>query len=147
MDMSFLGGEPLDGGHYGDGQGGQTGDADRVSIDAGGGFTADQVGYVAPADDAHASTFPESTSPEDHLWMHSDGRVWDLGPADVDTDADGVRDSLTRSGAGGVTVYTDSDHDGQVDKITEVDADGMFSSRTLDPTSGTWVPTDSGRLG
>ncbi|AZG46362.1 DUF6802 family protein [Gordonia insulae] len=134
MDMSFLGGDP-----FGDDA---FGDADRVSVDADGAAAAHHVAYTAPTDD-----FEVATSPEDHLFMHTDGRVWDLGPADVDTDADGIRDSLTRSGAGGMTVYTDSDHDGQVDKITEIDPEGMFSSRTLDPASGTWAPTDSGRLG
>ncbi|MGV9709370.1 DUF6802 family protein [Gordonia sp. NPDC003424] len=128
VDMSFLGGEALDG-HSGDDS---FGPDDRISIDA---------AYITP-DDASGDT-----SPADHLWMHTDGRVWDLGPADVDTDNDGVRDSLTRSGPDGLTVYTDSDHDGQVDKITEIDAHGAFSSRSLDPLSGTWVPTDSGRLG
>lgn len=86
------------------------------------------------------------TDPDDHLWVHDDGRVWDLGPADVDTDADGVKDSLTRSGPDGLTVYTDSDHDGQVDRITEVGADGSFEARRLDPSSGEWIATDSGRL-
>ncbi|MFT4044261.1 MAG: hypothetical protein QM673_13980 [Gordonia sp. (in: high G+C Gram-positive bacteria)] len=82
----------------------------------------------------------------ENLWIHDDGRVWDLGPADVDTDADGIKDSLTRSGPDGLTVYTDSDRDGQVDKITRVAADGTFSSSSLDPDSGTWVATESGRL-
>ncbi|MGC4962783.1 DUF6802 family protein [Gordonia sp. DT218] len=139
MDMSFLGGDPVGGHVFG---GDEPGDADRVSVDHDGSFAAQHVSHLTPADD-----LDDPRSPEDHLWMHSDGRVWDLGPADVDTDDDGVRDSLTRSGAGGMTVYTDSDHDGQVDQITEIDAQGMFSSRTLDPDSGAWVPTDSGRLG
>ena len=85
-------------------------------------------------------------SPADNLLMHDDGRIWDLGPADVDTDADGVPDSLTRSGPGGLTVYTDSDHDGQVDRITQVGSDGSFASQTLDRDTGIWVATDSGRL-
>ncbi|MDL9935154.1 hypothetical protein QSJ18_00185 [Gordonia sp. ABSL1-1] len=83
---------------------------------------------------------------DDHLWMHDDGRVWDLGPAEVDTDNDGINDSLTRNGPDGVTVYTDSDRDGQVDKITEIGADGSVRSAILDPESGVWVPFDSGRL-
>ncbi|GAA3704427.1 DUF6802 family protein [Gordonia hankookensis] len=149
MDMAFLGGDPLGGDPLGgDGFGGDaSGDADRVSVDHDGSFAAQQhVSHLIPSD-IPSDDLGGTSSPEDHLWMHSDGRVWDLGPADVDTDDDGVRDSLTRSGAGGMTVYTDSDHDGQVDKITEIDAQGMFSSRTLDPESGAWVPTDTGRLG
>lgn len=84
--------------------------------------------------------------PDDNLWVHDDGRIWDLGPAEVDTDADGIADSLTRNGPDGVTVYTDSDHDGQVDRITQLRSDGSYTASRLDPDSGTWVPTDSGRL-
>ncbi len=84
--------------------------------------------------------------PHDNLWMADGDRVWDLGPADVDSDADGIPDSLTRVGPGGVTVYTDSDHDGRVDAITEVHADGGFASHRLDATTGDWVRTDVGRL-
>ncbi|WP_419230157.1 DUF6802 family protein [Gordonia sp. CPCC 205515] len=127
--MSFLGGEPSDG-HFGDGP-----------FEGGHGISAE----THPV--AHITDEATSTSPVDHLWMHSDGRVWDLGPADVDTDSDGIPDSLTRSGPDGLAVYTDTDHDGQVDKITEVDGHGGFTSRTLDPASGVWQATDSGRLG
>lgn len=81
-----------------------------------------------------------------NLWIVENDRIWDLGPADVDTDADGVADSLTRPGPNGLTVYTDSDRDGQVDLITEVHRDGGFSSARLDRASGEWVATDSGRL-
>ncbi|GAC50482.1 DUF6802 family protein [Gordonia aichiensis] len=88
----------------------------------------------------------QTDSPIDNLLMHDDGRIWDLGPADVDTDADGVADSLTHSGPGGLTVYTDTDHDGQVDRITQVGSDGSFASQALDRESGRWVATDSGRL-
>jgi hypothetical protein len=132
MDMSFLGGDPL-GNESFDHQG---------SVDPDGGAAVGR--HDAGAVFEHAGA---TSTPDDHLWMHSDGRIWDLGPADVDTDDDGIRDSLTRTGDGGLTVYTDSDHDGQVDKITEVDAEGTFSSRVLDPGSGNWVATDTGRLG
>ena len=50
----------------------------------------------------------------------------DLGPADIDTDADGIADSLTRPGPDGMAVYTDSDADGRVDLITEIGADGTL---------------------
>ncbi|WP_082501729.1 DUF6802 family protein [Williamsia sp. Leaf354] len=84
--------------------------------------------------------------PHDNLWMADGDRIWDLGPAETDTDADGVADSLTRIGPDGMTVYTDSDHDGQIDAITEVDADGGYESRRLDTATGEWVRTDIGRL-
>jgi|GEM_PF-5644005 len=84
--------------------------------------------------------------PYDNLWIVENDRVWDLGPADLDTDADGVPDSLTRTGPAGMTVYTDSDRDGQVDLITEVNRDGGYRTSRLDPGSGRWTATDSGRL-
>lgn len=82
---------------------------------------------------------------DDHLWLADGSRVWDLGPADVDTDADGINDSLTRTGPDGMTVYTDSDNDGQVDTVTHIGADGSYDARELDD-DGRWMPTDSGRL-
>ncbi|MFT4393304.1 DUF6802 family protein [Gordonia lacunae] len=90
---------------------------------------------------------PVSDDLDDHLWMHDDGRIWDLGPAEVDTDDDGINDSLTRNGPDGFTVYTDSDRDGQVDKITEIGADGEFRSAVLDPDTGEWISGGSGRIG
>ncbi|MEP9416520.1 DUF6802 family protein [Gordonia sp. VNQ95] len=85
------------------------------------------------------------TPADDHLWMYDDGRIWDLGPADVDTDDDGVKDSLTRTGPDGLTVYTDRDNDGRVDTVTRIGSDGSYQAHTLDD-SGNWVPTDVGRL-
>ncbi|MGV9670789.1 MULTISPECIES: DUF6802 family protein [unclassified Gordonia (in: high G+C Gram-positive bacteria)] len=82
---------------------------------------------------------------DDHLWMYDDGRIWDLGPADVDTDDDGVKDSLTRAGPDGLSVYTDRDNDGRVDTVTRIGSDGSYQAHTLDD-SGNWVPTDVGRL-
>ncbi|MDS1114134.1 hypothetical protein RD149_10160 [Gordonia westfalica] len=104
---------------------------------------------LEPHVDSVAAIHAESAADDldDHLWMHEDGRIWDLGPAEVDTDNDGVNDSLTRNGPDGFTVYTDSDRDGQVDKITEIGADGAFSSAVLDPETGEWIPGGSGRIG
>ncbi|MBT0567487.1 hypothetical protein KIK15_11985 [Williamsia sp. CHRR-6] len=90
---------------------------------------------------------PGATNPHDHLWVSEGDRIWDLGPAQVDTDNDGIADSLTQMGAhGGMTVYTDTDHDGQVDAITEVHSDGAYESRRLDTHTGQWQRTSTGRL-
>ena len=101
--------------------------------------------HVGSAAEALLASAPVH-DPHDNLWIADGDRVWDLGPADVDSDADGIPDSLTRVGPGGVTVYTDSDHDGRVDAITEVHSDGAFESRRLDVETGDWVRTDIGRL-
>jgi hypothetical protein len=94
----------------------------------------------------HPASAPPVDDVYDNLWIVENDRVWDLGPADVDTDADGNADSLTRPGPAGLTVYTDSDRDGQVDLITEVRHDGGYSSQRLDPATGEWIATDAGRL-
>jgi hypothetical protein len=94
----------------------------------------------------HPASAPPIDGIYDNLWIVENDRVWDLGPADIDTDADGVADSLTRPGPAGLTVYTDSDRDGQVDLITEVRGDGGYSSHRLDPATGEWTATDVGRL-
>lgn len=83
---------------------------------------------------------------DDHLWVFDDGSVWDLGPAQLDADSDGVADSLTRGTATHLTVYTDTDADGRVDRITELDPSGHCAVSDLDPATGTWHPTQLGRL-
>lgn len=98
---------------------------------------------AGPPDDGGVSS---SNGPAGHLWIRTDDSIWDLGPADLDTDADGVEDSLTRTGGEGMAVYTDSDGDGEVDRITEIDQEGRFTARHRNPDTGQWDPTDSGRL-
>lgn len=82
----------------------------------------------------------------DHLAVFADGAVWDLGPAQIDADSDGVADSLTRDVDGLLTVYTDTDSDGLVDRITELDASGLCAVHDLDADTGCWQPTVLGRL-
>ncbi len=82
----------------------------------------------------------------DHLWVFDGDTAWDLGPAQLDADADGLNDSLTRGAAGQLTVYTDTDADGRVDRITELDPSGSCAVSDLDPDTGVWRPTRLGRL-
>ncbi|MFT4085596.1 MAG: hypothetical protein QM658_00325 [Gordonia sp. (in: high G+C Gram-positive bacteria)] len=82
----------------------------------------------------------------DHLWLYDDGAIWDLGPALVDADHDGVLESLTRGAAGGMTVYTDRDLDGRIDRITAVQATGETRVADLDLATGQWQSTALGRL-
>ncbi|WP_246222054.1 MULTISPECIES: DUF6802 family protein [Gordonia] len=103
------------------------------------------VGGHSPTPDGPFAD-PSGTGPAGHLWVSQGPDVWDLGPADLDTDADGIADSLTRPGPDGMAVYTDSDADGRVDLITEVGRDGSYTTQRLDTGSGTWRSTDTGRL-
>lgn len=83
---------------------------------------------------------------DDHLWILAGETVWDLGPAQLDSDSDGVPDSLTRGADGQITVYTDTDSDGRVDRITEMDPTGRCSVSDLDPDTGLWRAGLLGRL-
>ncbi|HNP58436.1 MAG TPA: hypothetical protein PK331_13980 [Gordonia sp. (in: high G+C Gram-positive bacteria)] len=90
---------------------------------------------------------PDATGGVDeHLWLAESGRLWDMGPATVDTDADGIDDSLSRTDSTGLTVFTDTDQDGRIDLITRVEADGDVSSSIYDPATGEWSATRPGRL-
>ncbi|GAB11419.1 hypothetical protein GOARA_068_00780 [Gordonia araii NBRC 100433] len=82
----------------------------------------------------------------EHLWLAESGRLWDLGPATADTDADGVHDSLARNDRDGLTVFTDTDRDGRVDLITRVGADGSVASSVYDEKTGRWSAAKPGRL-
>ncbi len=82
-----------------------------------------------------------------HLIWHDDGRVWDLGPPLVDTDNDGIPDTLTRSGPDGLEIFTDTDHDGEIDKVIAIGPDGSYESTTWDDANRQWRATDTGRLG
>lgn len=83
---------------------------------------------------------------DDHLLLFTDGALWDLGPASDDADADGVPESLTRGAGDGVTVYSDRDLDGRIDRITELDGAGGCRVSDLDPRTGRWSPVGLGRL-
>ncbi|MFC0316428.1 DUF6802 family protein [Gordonia phosphorivorans] len=81
-----------------------------------------------------------------HLWVFSGETAWDLGPARLDADSDGIPDSLTRGEDGQLTVYTDTDADGRVDRITELDPTGDYAVSHLDPETGRWWASRLGRL-
>ncbi|QKT08890.1 hypothetical protein HUN08_18000 [Gordonia sp. X0973] len=93
--------------------------------------------------------FDDGADPGDvgnHLWLAEEERLWDLGPATADTDADGLYDSLSRNDADGMTVFTDSDHDGCVDLITRVGADGSVTSSVYDAATRRWSSLRPGRI-
>ena len=97
-------------------------------------------------DDEAAGAHGTAGGVGEHLWLSESGRLWDLGPATADTDADGVGDSLSRNDAAGLTVFTDTDGDHRVDLVTRIGADGSVSSSTYDPDTGPWSAARPGRL-
>ena len=99
---------------------------------------------VAPEVDPLAQVPGDSV--ESNLWLYADGTIWDMGPAEVDADGDGRADSLTSAGGGTLTVYTDSDHDGRIDRVAQIDGSGEYVVVGLDAATGTWEPGAFGRL-
>ncbi len=85
------------------------------------------------------------TDAEGGLLLGDGGRIWDLGPADLDVDADGVPDSRSTTGPDGLTIYSDSDKDGRVDVIIRVAADGSYITSLLGG-DGLWATGDVGRF-
>ena len=83
---------------------------------------------------------------DDNLWWYADDAVWDLGPADLDADGDGVSESLTSGVGGDQAILTDSDGDGRVDRISQIHADGTVTGRALADGGVEWKPTQLGRL-
>lgn len=72
--------------------------------------------------------------------------IRDLGPAESDTDGDGVPDTVVVSDpAGGSVLYTDVDGDGCADVATEISSDGRITvSEHLG--DGAWTVVERGRL-
>ncbi len=91
---------------------------------------------------------PDEVTPDpaDSLWTYDDGSLWDLGPADLDADGDGVADSVTSELDGDHVVLTDTDGDGRVDRLTELRPDGTVRVVDADRESLPWSPTSLGRL-
>lgn len=66
-----------------------------------------------------------------------------VGPATIDSDADGVTDTALVSpspDAGLLSLATDLDHDGDVDVLTTVGSDGSARTVALDPAASGWGP-------
>ncbi|GAC58740.1 hypothetical protein GOHSU_47_00260 [Gordonia hirsuta DSM 44140 = NBRC 16056] len=105
-------------------------------LELGGGDTFEQAGEQSLTDPPL----------DDHLWIFAGENVWDLGPGLGETGSGGVDHTLARSVDGQVTVYTDTDADGQVDRITELGAAGEYAVTDLDPGTGRWLPTQLGRM-
>ncbi|MET3805645.1 hypothetical protein ABIB25_002649 [Nakamurella sp. UYEF19] len=68
------------------------------------------------------------------------GRSFDAGPATIDSNGDGVPDTVSVAGPGGSTLfYQDSDGDGVADKAWTADASGQVTANYALTPSGNWV--------
>ncbi|GAA4641041.1 hypothetical protein [Gordonia humi] len=99
-----------------------------------------------PTDDAASADSALREGPADDLWVYQDGQLWDLGPADVDADGDGVPDSITSDSDGDPVILTDSDGDGRIDRMTRLTADAEVAVADVADRPLPWSPTSLGRL-
>ena len=87
----------------------------------------------------------DGSAGNDRVSVAVDGRSFDAGPATIDTDGDGVADTVAVDGPQGSTLYyQDTDGDGVADRAWTSDASGaVVAEYTLDSASGTWTSTGS----
>lgn len=98
-----------------------------------------------PADDPSAESLAAIDASDD-LWIYDDGQLWDLGPAEFDADADGIPDSIATGVEGSPAILTDTDGDGQVDRLTRLDLSGAVTVSDESDEPLRWRPTSPGRL-
>lgn len=85
----------------------------------------------------------DGSSNEGDIKVEVDGQEYDA-QANVDLDDDGIADGVMVHSDTGMTVYSDSDHDGVADKYAEVDSAGnVTASADFDAGNGQWIDVGS----
>ncbi|MEO6879958.1 MAG: DUF6802 family protein [Mycobacteriaceae bacterium] len=95
---------------------------------------------------AAAGGGPGSTDGARDLTIDTSQGPEGAGPATVDTDGDGVADTVVTTTSDGATLLvTDVDGDSSADVLTEVGSDGAYATYTH-TGDGEWTETDHGNL-
>jgi hypothetical protein len=77
---------------------------------------------------------------DEQVTVSVDARSFPAGPATIDSDHDGVADTVAVPGVGGSTqFYQDTDGDGIADRAWTVNADGTHGPEYTIDASGEWV--------
>ncbi len=130
----------------------QSGRVTWAHQDADGSWVVVQSGHldsdgnlVVDAPDGPVGVEADGSAGNDRVSVAVDGRSFDAGPATIDTDGDGVADTVAVDGPQGSTLYyQDTDGDGVADRAWTSDASGaVVAEYTLDSASGTWTSTGS----
>lgn len=128
-----------------------TGEAHWMTISADGEWTETQHGHVnadgalvvdgrTDGDDQQPADGPDRMANEDQVTVSVNGQEIPAGPATIDSDGDGVPDTVAVPGVGGSTqFYQDSTGDGVADRAWTVHADGTRSAVYVIEESGKWV--------
>ncbi|WP_051265951.1 DUF6802 family protein [Nakamurella lactea] len=132
-----------------------TGAVSWLAVHDDGGWTVTAHGHVTDdgslAIDGDGAGEPDRTTEPDHatepdqateeqVTVSVDGRNFPAGPATIDSDHDGVPDTVAVPGVGGSTqYYQDTDGDGIADRAWTVNADGSRGAEYTIDGGGEWV--------
>ncbi|MGH3956207.1 MAG: DUF6802 family protein [Mycobacterium sp.] len=84
-----------------------------------------------------------------HMYLPTDGGLVDLGTDLIDTDRDGIGDTVAlhpSDGSTGLSIVSDIDEDGIADKVTTFGADGTYETWARG-AGAHWELIEHGRVG
>jgi len=117
---------------------GQWAQTQHGHVDGSGALVVDETGKASGAE------LPSGMTGEEQLTVPVGGRHVAAGPATIDSDGDGVADTVSVPGVGGSTqYYQDADGDGVADRAWTVNLDGTRSAEYSIDATGRWVQTPS----
>jgi len=117
---------------------GQWAQTQHGHVDGSGALVVDETGKASGAE------LPSGMTGEEQLTVSVGGRHVAAGPATIDSDGDGVADTVSVPGVGGSTqYYQDADGDGVADRAWTVNPDGTRSGEYTIDASGQWVRAPS----
>ena len=119
----------------------KTGAATWAVPDDHGGWQVVQTGHLQADGSLLIDDNPLMTAPpHENVEVAVGGNSFDAGPATIDTDGDGVPDTVAVPGPAGSTLfYQDADGDGTADRAWSTDSVGQVTANYTLSTSGNWV--------
>jgi len=127
----------------------RTGAATWAVPDDHGGWQVVQTGHLQADGSLLVDDYQLTSTPaHENVEVAVGGESFDAGPATIDTDGDGVPDTVAVAGPAGATLfYQDADGDGTADKAWSTDSAGQVTANYTLSTSGNWVaaPVAGGR--
>lgn len=117
-------------------------------VESDGSLVVDATGHPVAARPDAGQDVPDTGQASAHGAAEKDenvevgvaGRSFDAGPATIDSDGDGIPDTVSVAGPGGSTLfYQDSDGDGVADKAWTADASGQVTANYTLAAGGNWI--------
>ncbi|KRQ28939.1 MULTISPECIES: DUF6802 family protein [Mycobacteroides] len=106
------------------------------------------VGLGGPGEGVHepGHALSPDLHVDHHMYLPTDGGLVDLGTDLIDTDHDGIGDTVTLHEPDGLSVVSDIDEDGIADKVTTFGADGTYETWARG-AGAHWELIEHGRIG